>query len=62
VIQVVDRRTKAPKSLEATQLQLRNQETRDVITAKLTELSKNAKIQTFGLDGRSLPPPAAEHH
>jgi peptidyl-prolyl cis-trans isomerase C len=58
VIQVLERRTKTPPSFEKMQPELRNQIAREVIAAKLAELRKNAKIETFGLDGKPMPAPA----
>jgi peptidyl-prolyl cis-trans isomerase C len=56
VIEVLDRRTKAAPSFEEAQPQLREMIARDVIAAQLAELRKGAKIETFGLDGKPMPP------
>jgi peptidyl-prolyl cis-trans isomerase C len=56
VIEVLDRRTKLPPSFQEAQPELRNLIARDVISAQLADLRKGAKIETFGLDGKPLPP------
>jgi len=56
VIEVIDKRTKAAPSFDEAQPELRNLIARDVIAAQLAQLKKGAKIETFGLDGKPLPP------
>jgi peptidyl-prolyl cis-trans isomerase C len=59
VILVLDRRTKPVPSFAESEQQMRNLIARDVVTAKLAELHKNAKIETFGPDGKPLTLPPA---
>ena len=54
VILVVDRRTKPPPSFEEARDQVSHMLARDLIEAKVKELRGEAKIETFGLDGKPL--------
>ena len=54
VIEVLDRRTKPVPAFAEAEPEIRNLVARDVVAAKLTELHKNAKIETFGLDGKPI--------
>ncbi len=56
VILVEDRRVKKPPSFEEARAEVTRLVAHDVIAAKLKELRGNAKIETFGLDGKPLPP------
>ena len=56
VILVEDHRAKKPPSFEEAREEVANLAARDVIEAKLKELRVGAKIETFGLDGKPLPP------
>jgi peptidyl-prolyl cis-trans isomerase C len=56
VILVEDRRVKKPPTFAEARDQLRHLVARDIIEAKLRELRSGAKIETFGLDGKPLPP------
>jgi peptidyl-prolyl cis-trans isomerase C len=51
VIRVEDRRTAAPPTFEESREELANQMARDVVNTKVTELRKDAQIETFELDG-----------
>ncbi len=56
VILVEDRRVKKPPTFEEARAQLTHLAARDIIEAKLKELRSGAKIETYGLDGKPLPP------
>jgi peptidyl-prolyl cis-trans isomerase C len=56
VILVEDRRVKKPPSFDEARAQLTHLAARDIIQAKLKELRSGAKIETYGLDGKPLPP------
>lgn len=56
VILVEDHRVKKPPSFDEAREQVRHLAARDIIEAKLKELRGGAKIETFGLDGKPLPP------
>jgi peptidyl-prolyl cis-trans isomerase C len=56
VILVEDRRVKQPPSFDEAREQMRHLAARDIIEAKLKELRSAAKVETFGLDGKPLPP------
>jgi peptidyl-prolyl cis-trans isomerase C len=55
VIKVEDRRTTSAPSFDEAKEELQDQITRDVVTSKVSELRKNAKVETFALDGSPLP-------
>jgi peptidyl-prolyl cis-trans isomerase C len=55
VIKVEDRRTKQPPSFDEARAEVGKLIARDIIEANVQELRKNAKIETFGLDGKPLP-------
>ncbi|MGH7048666.1 MAG: peptidylprolyl isomerase [Stellaceae bacterium] len=55
VILVEDRRVKEPPSFAEARPQLTRLVAHDIIAAKLKELHDNAKIETYGLDGKPLP-------
>ncbi|MGH7115865.1 MAG: peptidylprolyl isomerase, partial [Stellaceae bacterium] len=57
VILVEDRRVKKPPSFEEARAEVTRLVAHDIIAAKLKELRGGAKIETFGLDGKPLPPP-----
>jgi peptidyl-prolyl cis-trans isomerase C len=54
VIQVLDRRSKAVPTYAEAEPEMRTLVARDVVTAKLAELHKNAKIETFDLNGKPM--------
>ncbi len=56
VILVEDHRVKKPPSFAEAREQVSQLLARDIIQAKLKELREAAKIETFGLDGKPLPP------
>jgi peptidyl-prolyl cis-trans isomerase C len=56
VILVEDHRVKKPPSFTEAREQISQLLARDIIQAKLKELREAAKIETFGLDGKPLPP------
>ena len=56
VILVEDHRVKKPPSFEEARGQISQLLARDIIQAKLKELREAAKVETFGLDGKPLPP------
>jgi peptidyl-prolyl cis-trans isomerase C len=55
IIKVEDFRTAAPPSFEEAKEELTQQMARDVITEKVAELRKDAKVETFALDGSPMP-------
>jgi len=57
VILVEDHRVKKPPTFTEAREQIGQLLARDIIQAKLKELRGAAKIETFGLDGKPLPPP-----
>jgi peptidyl-prolyl cis-trans isomerase C len=56
VILVEDRRVKKPPTFDEARAQVRHLLAHDIIEATLKELRNGAKIETFGLDGKPLPP------
>jgi peptidyl-prolyl cis-trans isomerase C len=54
VILVEDRRTKKPPTFEEAREQVSRQLARSLVEAKVKELRGEAKIETFGLDGKPL--------
>ena len=56
VILVEDHRVKKPPSFAEAREQVSQLLARDIIQAKLKELREAAKVETFGLDGKPLPP------
>jgi len=56
VILVEDHRVKKPPSFAEAHEQVSQLLARDIIQAKLKELREAAKVETFGLDGKPLPP------
>jgi peptidyl-prolyl cis-trans isomerase C len=56
VILVEDHRVKKPPNFAEAREQVSQLLARDIIQAKLKELREAAKIETFGLDGKPLPP------
>jgi peptidyl-prolyl cis-trans isomerase C len=56
VILVEDHRVKKPPSFAEAREQVSQLLARDIIQAKLKELRQAAKVETFGLDGKPLPP------
>jgi peptidyl-prolyl cis-trans isomerase C len=56
VILVEDHRVKKPPSFAEAREQVSQLLARDIIQAKLKELRGAAKVETFGLDGKPLPP------
>jgi len=57
VILVEDHRVKKPPTFTEAREQISQLLARDIIQAKLKELRGAANIETFGLDGKPLPPP-----
>ncbi|HEY1300056.1 MAG TPA: peptidylprolyl isomerase [Stellaceae bacterium] len=55
VILVEDHRTKKPPTFEEARADVSRLLAREVVEAKLKELRQNAKVETFGLDGKPLP-------
>lgn len=55
VIQVLDRRAKPAPSFEQARPQLRNDIAHQVIESTIVSLRKNAKIETFDINGKPLP-------
>jgi peptidyl-prolyl cis-trans isomerase C len=60
IIKVEDRRMAAPPSFDETKDELQNQMARDVITQRIAELRKDAKVETFAIDGSPMPPAPAK--
>jgi peptidyl-prolyl cis-trans isomerase C len=56
VIKVEDHRTGKPPSFGEARKELAQLVARDVVAEKLKQLRGGAKIETFGLDGKPLPP------
>ena len=56
VIKVEDHRVKTPPSFDEARQELTQLVARDAVDAKLKELRSAAKIETYGLDGKPLPP------
>jgi peptidyl-prolyl cis-trans isomerase C len=56
VIKVEDHRTGKPPSFDEARKELAQLVARDVVAEKLKQLRGGAKIETFGLDGKPLPP------
>jgi peptidyl-prolyl cis-trans isomerase C len=56
VILVEDRRVKKPPTFDEARAEMTHLMAREIIEAKLKELRGDAKIETFGLDGKPLPP------
>jgi peptidyl-prolyl cis-trans isomerase C len=56
VILVEDHRTKKPPTFEEARADVSRLVAREVVEAKLKELRQDAKVETFGLDGKPLPP------
>ncbi len=56
VIKVEDRRMSKPPTFAEARAQISRLVARDVVEAKLKELRDGAKVETFGLDGKPLPP------
>lgn len=63
IIKVEDRRTAPPPKFEEVEDQLRSDMSREIVTAMLDDLHKNAKIERFNMDGSKVvdapKPPAA---
>ena len=57
VIKVEDHRASAPPSFDEARQEVSQLVAHDVVDAKLKELRGAAKVETFGLDGKPLPPP-----
>ncbi|HEY3910535.1 MAG TPA: peptidylprolyl isomerase [Stellaceae bacterium] len=55
VILVEDRQVKKPPSFEEARAEVTRLVAHDIISAKLKQLRGNAKVETFGLDGKPLP-------
>ena len=55
VIKVEDHRVSTPPSFDEARQEVSQLVAHDVVDAKLKELRGSAKIETFGLDGKSLP-------
>ena len=56
VIMVEDHRVKKPPTFDEARDEVRRLVARDLIEAKLKDLRRGAKIETFALDGKPLPP------
>ena len=56
VIMVEDHRVKKPPTFDEARDEVRRLVARDIIEAKLKDLRRGAKIETFALDGKPLPP------
>ncbi len=56
VILVEDHRTKQPPTFEEARADVSRLVAREVVEAKLKELRQDAKVETFGLDGKPMPP------
>ncbi|HEY1259651.1 MAG TPA: peptidylprolyl isomerase [Stellaceae bacterium] len=56
VILVEDHRTKKPPTFEEARADVSRLVAREVVEAKLKELRQGAKVETFGLDGKPMPP------
>jgi peptidyl-prolyl cis-trans isomerase C len=56
VILVEDHRVKKPPTFDEARDEVRRLVARDIIEAKLKDLRRDAKIETFALDGKPLPP------
>ena len=56
VILVEDHRVKKPPTFDEARDEVRRLVARDIIEAKLKDLRRGAKIETFALDGKPLPP------
>jgi peptidyl-prolyl cis-trans isomerase C len=56
VILVEDHRVKKPPTFDEARDEVRRLVARDIIEAKLKDLRRGAKIDTFALDGKPLPP------
>jgi len=56
VIKVEDHRVKTPPSFDEARQEVTQLVARDAVDAKLKELRSTVKIETYGLDGKPLPP------
>jgi len=56
VIKVEDHRVKTPPSFDEVRQEVTQLVARDAVDAKLKELRSTVKIETYGLDGKPLPP------
>jgi peptidyl-prolyl cis-trans isomerase C len=59
VIKVEDRRTSAPPSFEDAREELQTALAREIISDTVGKLRKDAKVETFAIDGSPTPAPAA---
>ena len=55
VIKVTGRRAAPPPSFEETRQQLMSEASREIVDAKIEDLRKSTKVETFGLDGGAMP-------